>query len=176
MLYFKYLLLKIFTVHKTTNIVILFFGFNCQNIGSRVLRISQICFPRQGLSNGYSMSFVLQFWIFDLNIEVTDILGARGPKLKGEPPSSVNAFLAWQATLYLLARLHGQKSLSDTRVWTGLLAELSTYVVLAAAYGKMTVVQRCARRFHKNCLRFHLSSIANRFYGWKANTNIVPWK
>ena len=51
--------LKIFTVNAMTNMAILFFGFICQNINSRVLRISQIGFSRQELSNEHAMSLRL---------------------------------------------------------------------------------------------------------------------
>ena len=42
-------------------------------------------------------------------VGVAGLLRAGGPKLKGEPPSSVDVFLAWQVTSYLLDSLHGQK-------------------------------------------------------------------
>ena len=73
------ILLKIFIVNRTTNMAILFLGFICQNIGSRALRISQICFSRQELSNEHTMSIV-QFWIFNLNIGVVELLWAGGIK------------------------------------------------------------------------------------------------
>ena len=41
---------------------------------------------------------------------VADVFWAGVPKLKGEPPYLVNALLARQATLYLIANLHGQKN------------------------------------------------------------------
>ena len=94
------ILLKILTVNRTTNTAILFFGFIYQNLGDRVLRISQIRFSRPGLSNENTMSFVRQFWIFDINIGVVDLFDAGGPKLKGEPPSLVKGFLAWQVTFF----------------------------------------------------------------------------
>ena len=62
------ILLKIFTVNTTSKTAILFFGFICQNICRRALRISQIGFSRQELSNEDTMSFVRKFRIFDLNI------------------------------------------------------------------------------------------------------------
>ena len=56
------------------------------------------------------ISFVRQLWFFDLTIRVANLLGAGGrPKLKGEPPSLVNVFLARQVTLYLLASLYSKK-------------------------------------------------------------------
>ena len=56
--------------------------------------MSQICFSRQELSNEHEITFARQFGMFDIHIGVDDLLGAGGPKLKGEPPSLVNVFLA----------------------------------------------------------------------------------
>ena len=55
----------------------LVFRLYLKNIGSRVLWIAQICFSRQELSNEHTMSLVRQFWIFDLTIEVAELLGAK---------------------------------------------------------------------------------------------------
>ena len=69
------IVLKILTVNTTSKTAILFFfGFICQNINSRVLRISQIGFSRQERS----MSFERQFLMLDLNIGFADLLEARG--------------------------------------------------------------------------------------------------
>ena len=72
------ILLKTFTVNATNKTTIMFFGFICQNVSSRVLRISQIGGSRQELSDEHTVSFVRQFWIFDLNIGVAELLGDRG--------------------------------------------------------------------------------------------------
>ena len=55
-----------------------------QNIGSRLLWISQVHFARQEISNEHTMSFVRQFRIFDFYIGIADLFGAgrRGQNWK----------------------------------------------------------------------------------------------
>ena len=100
--------LKIFTVNAMTNMAILFFGFICQNINSRVLQISQIGFSRQELSIEQTMSFVT-ILNFNLCVGFADLLGARGTKAQGEKPSLVNILPAWQATFICLPACMAKK-------------------------------------------------------------------